>query len=158
MGSKTFTIGITLAGDYNPTVTYKKLARVRDPQTGCSYLSKVANNQGNALVNEAYWQKDVDPRVVEVAQAQATAIINPNCLNRWPSPVSALNITLGGGSNGVADEYMLEFTVSGDGFAFNCNGLRWAGGEPDFEDGYTYQVSILNGLAVAAGWEAAEES
>ena len=153
MGSKTFTIGITLAGDYDPTVTYKKLARVRDPQTGCSYLSKEADNVGNALTNETYWQKDVDPRVSEVAQTQATATINPNCLNRWASPVSALTITLGGGTNGLADEYMLEFTVSGNSFAFNCNGLRWAGGEPDFEDGYTYQVSIVNGLAVAAGWE-----
>ncbi len=96
MATKTYTIGITLAGDYDPTVTYKKLAKVRDPPTGCTYLSKVANNVGNALTNTVFWQKDGDPRPSVVAQAQATATIYPNCLNRWAQPVSALTIALGG--------------------------------------------------------------
>ena len=48
---------------------------------------------------------------------------------------------------------MLEFTVGSSEFTFTCNNIRWVDdNEPDWTNGYTYQVSILNGLAVSAGW------
>ena len=52
-------------------------------------------------------------------------------------------------------EYMMEFTVSGDNFTLTLpSGVRWME-EPDFEAGSTYQVSVLNNLAIYAAWESA---
>ena len=51
---------------------------------------------------------------------------------------------------------MLEFTVSGNDFNLTLPaGVRWVE-NPTWDDGYTYQVSIINNLAVYAGWEAQE--
>jgi hypothetical protein len=59
---------------------------------------------------------------------------------------------------GYVNEYMIEFTVDGDGFTLTLpEGVRWVD-EPTWEDGYTYQVSIVDNLAVYAGWEAPEEN
>lgn len=87
-----------------------------------------------------------------VQQTQQSVAIAPNVLNVWGN-VSQLAITFTAGASGVVNEYMLEFTVSGDNFALTLpNGVRWAE-EPEWESGSKYQVSILNGLAIYAEWE-----
>ena len=98
-------------------------------------------------------------RIADIAQASAGTSsspisIKPNCLNRWTTPVGALYVSFAQGTSGVVSEYMLEFTVSGDNFFLTLpDGVRWLDGEaPDWESGYTYQVSILNNMAIAAGW------
>lgn len=49
---------------------------------------------------------------------------------------------------------MLEFTVSGNNFTLTLpDSVRWIE-ESTWEDGYTYQVSIVNNLAISAGWKA----
>lgn len=159
MAQKRFTIGITAGGGYDPTVTYKKLARVYDPTTDCSYISRKANNVGHAVTDTEWWQKDKsDARMPVQSQSASTVGIKPNILHRWESPMTGLNITLQAGTGSGASEYMMEFTVSGNLFELNfASDVRWAGGaEPEWENGYTYQVSILHGMAVAAGWEAAQ--
>lgn len=80
--------------------------------------------------------------------------IKPNCLNRWATPVGALYVSLAQGTSGVVSEYMLEFTVAGGNFTLQLPAsVRWMDGDaPDWESGYTYQVSILNNMAIAAGW------
>ena len=90
-----------------------------------------------------------------VDQTDTTMSIHPNKLNRWGA-VSVLNIGFVAGASGRTNEYMMEFVVSGSNFTLTLpSGVRWVDGEqPDWEDGWTYQVSVLNGLAVAAGWEA----
>lgn len=157
MAEKKFTIGITTAGNYDKTVSYKKLARVYDEKTNCCYLSRKADNQGHDVSDTEWWQKDTaDVRPPLVEQTAKEASIKPNRLNKWKDAVDKLDITLEAGESNVANEYMLEFTVTGEGFALNCADVRWVNGDtPDWEDGYTYQVSIMGGLAVAAGWEAA---
>lgn len=88
-----------------------------------------------------------------VEQSTMSASILPDVLNKWTSPVNSLSITLLNGVSGKAWEYMLEFTVGSSEFSFTCNNIRWVDdNEPDWTNGYTYQVSILNGLAVSAGW------
>lgn len=88
-----------------------------------------------------------------VIQTQETANIRPNVLNEWGT-VSALNITFTGGSEDMVNEYMLEFTVSGESFKLSLpSDVRWAQ-DPEWEDGSTYQVSIVNNLALYASWEA----
>lgn len=89
-----------------------------------------------------------------VLQTQQTASIRPNVLNVWGN-VTSLTVTFTGGGENLLNEYMLEFTVSGNNFTLTLpNGVRWAE-EPEWEDGSTYQVSIVNNLAIYAGWEAA---
>jgi len=158
MATKTYTIGITTAGSYDPAVTYKKLARVYDPVTDCSYLSRVAGNVGHPVTDETYWQKDKsDLRPTIVEHSSNTVSINPYVMNVWPTAHTSLTVTLLTGMNGKENEYKMEFVVSGDNFSLTFNGqtVRWVE-EPDWNNGWTYQVSILNGLAVAAGWEAAQ--
>lgn len=94
-----------------------------------------------------------------VAQASAGTSsspipIKPNCLNQWATPVGALYVSLAQRTSGVVSEYMLEFTVTGDSFMLRLPAsVRWMDGEaPDWESGYTYQVSIVNDMAIAAGW------
>lgn len=91
-----------------------------------------------------------------VNQTDTTTSIEPNKLNRWGS-VSGLTIGFTAGASGRTNEYMMEFTVGSDNFTLTLpSSVRWIDGEqPDWENGLTYQVSILNNLAVAAGWEAA---
>lgn len=90
-----------------------------------------------------------------VQQTNPVVSIQPNKLNVWGN-VSSLTITLASGEAGIANEYMLQFTVNGNGFNLSFTStVRWVD-ESEWESGYTYQVSILNGLAVAAGWEAAQ--
>lgn len=91
-------------------------------------------------------------RIFEHTEVKGSIL--PNVLNRWGN-IAALTIYSFQGSQGeYVNEYMLEFTVSGDDFTLTLpDGVRWVE-EPTWEDGYTYQVSIINNLAVYAGWEA----
>ena len=91
-----------------------------------------------------------------VNQTDTTTSIEPNKLNRWGS-VSGLTIGFAAGASGRTNEYMMEFTVGSDNFTLTLpSSVKWIDGEqPDWENGLTYQVSILNNMAVAAGWEAA---
>ena len=74
-------------------------------------------------------------------------------LNVWGA-VTSLTISLAAGAAEVVNEYMMQFTVSGTAFTLSLpSGIRWTE-EPEWEDGATYQVSIVNNLAVAAEWEA----
>lgn len=93
-----------------------------------------------------------------VDQTDTTTSILPNRLNRWGA-VASLSIGLTAGAAGRTNEYMMEFTVAGDNFVLTLPAsVRWVNDDqPSWENGQTYQVSILNDMAVAAGWEAAED-
>lgn len=88
---------------------------------------------------------------LRVVQTNTLARILPNVLNVWGS-VSSLTITFSPGNAGDMNEYMLEFTVSGGNFTLNLpTGIRWSS-RPEWMDGVTYQVSIVDGLAVYGSW------
>lgn len=100
-------------------------------------------------------EEDRDRRRI-TEQTSTTVTIQPNAFNHWATPISSLTLTLAAGTEGFANEYMLEFTVTGDDFELSLpSDVRWLE-EPVWEDGYTYQVSIQNNLALYAGWGAAE--
>lgn len=95
--------------------------------------------------------------IVERDATQTTVVVAANVLNRWTEPVAALALTFAAGTQGHVSEYMLEFTVSGTAFTLTLpSGVRWLD-EPEWEAGWTYQVSVMGGLAIAAGWEAATQ-
>lgn len=69
--------------------------------------------------------------------------------------MSALTITLGSAESGVLNEYMFQFTASSSGCTLTLpSGIKWLNGEtPVIEGGKTYQVSIVNNLAVCGVFE-----
>lgn len=94
-----------------------------------------------------------EANIVISNQTDLSVSIEPNKLYVWGS-IAELVIAFVAGTSGYANEYMLEFTASTDSFTLTLpSGVRWVE-DPEWQAGYTYQVSILNGLAVYAGWEA----
>lgn len=95
------------------------------------------------------------PIVVHTASATSLTI-RPNVLHLWSSAMTAISITqFTGNVSGQVNEYMLQFVVSGNNFSLSLpSGVRWSE-EPEWEDGNTYQVSIVDNLAIYAEWEAA---
>ena len=85
-----------------------------------------------------------------------TITIAPNKLHKWITPMARLEITLGEGVGEGVDEYMLEFTCPNNTptTLILSPSVRWAA-TPHFNIGCTYQISIIDGLAVYAEWEAA---
>ena len=88
-----------------------------------------------------------------VETSETTVEMEPNKLYRWIPTVANLNITFKKGDPDIINEYMMEFKVgSGEVNISFPPGVRWVA-EPDFVENSTYQVSIVNGLAVAGEWE-----
>ena len=120
-------------------------------------LKQVINNNADELsgvkqsVADWFGQPPLTPKEAETA---TTKLITPNVLHVWADPVASLAITFDDEVAGMMNEYMMEFTVGSASFALGLpNGVRWLE-EPDWKNGSTYFVSIVNGLALYAGWEA----
>ena len=98
-----------------------------------------------------------DMAKIPVVQHNSTLVsIAPNKLNVW-GRISSLTLTFLSGEAGVANEYMIQFTVLSENFSLVfTDSVKWLE-EPEWEVGYTYQISILNGLAIVAGWEDAQD-
>ena len=91
-------------------------------------------------------------RQLKVTMTVTTASVEPGTLYVWGS-VAGLTLTLAGGTAGLKNEYQLRFTC-GEGFTLTLSeAVRWVD-EPEWTAGWTYEVSIEDGLAVCAGWEA----
>jgi hypothetical protein len=95
-------------------------------------------------------------KVAIVQQSESSVAINPNVLNVW-GEISSLAITFTAGSSREVNEYMFQFTCPSDAATtLTLPGtVRWANDDPlEPEAGHTYQVSVVDNLAVYAGWEA----
>lgn len=102
----------------------------------------------------------------------AAVEIEPGILHRWEE-INSLSVQLIGSDTKqnfwriflhaevpeVECEYRLQFTVDSAAFQLDIDpSVRWMNDEePDWELGWTYQVSIEDGLAIAAGWPAENE-
>lgn len=106
----------------------------------------------NPFLDNANW-KCTDYTIIS-ENTEEKEFILPNILNKCGTIRSLAIHSFQGAQEGCVNEYMLEFTVSGDDFTLALpEGVRWTE-EPTWENGYTYQVSIVDNLAVFAGWEA----
>lgn len=93
-----------------------------------------------------------DAKPKEIPISSEIVSISPNNLYLLGTR-SSLTVSLAEGEAGIINEYMFEFVVNGDDFTLTLpSSVKWIE-EPVFENGYKYQVSILNNLAVTAGWE-----
>lgn len=132
-------MSIRFINSYNKYVQYR-------------YMGIKAAGKPNPFLDDANW-KCTDCTII-VENTEEKEFILPNVLNKWGTIESLTINSFQGAQEGSVNEYMLEFTVSGDNFTLTLpDGVRWTE-EPTWEDGYTYQVSIVNNLAVFAGWEA----
>jgi hypothetical protein len=106
----------------------------------------------NPFLDNANW-KCTDSTII-FENTEEKEFILPNILNKCGTVRSLTIHSFQGAQEVCVNEYMLEFTVSGDDFTLTLpEGVRWTE-DPTWENGYTYQVSIVNNLAVYAGWGA----
>lgn len=87
--------------------------------------------------------------LVNHGASDTTFELTPNTFHVW-STVASLALTLGSGTDGVANEYLFQFScLSGQATTLGLpEGIMWANGEaPTLEVLKTYQVSILNNCA-----------
>lgn len=120
-------------------------------------VSALAQNVGSVSESVTSLSQGVaslreETKQLMVQMTATTASVDPGKLYVWGS-VGGLNLTLSPGTSGLENEYKLQFTA-GSGFTLTLSStVRWVN-EPEWTEGWTYQVSIENGLAVSAGWEA----
>lgn len=132
-------MSIRFINSYNKYVQYR-------------YIGIETTGNPNPFLDIANW-KCTDVAIISES-AEVKESILPDVLNKWGKIKSLTINSFQGAQEGYVNEYMLEFTVSGDDFTLTLpEGVRWVE-EPMWENGYTYQVSIVNNLAVFAGWEA----
>ena len=132
-------MSIRFINSYNKYVQYR-------------YTGIETTGSPNPFLDIANW-KCTDVAIISESTEVKESIL-PNELNKWGKIKSLTINSFQGAQEGHVNEYMLEFTVSGDNFTLTLpEGVRWVE-EPTWENGYTYQVSIVNNLAVFAGWEA----
>ena len=132
-------MSIRFINSYNKYVQYR-------------YTGIKTTGNPNPFLDIANW-RCTDVTIISESTEVKTSIL-PNELNKWGEIKSLTINSFQGAQEGHVNEYMLEFIVSGDNFTLTLpEGVRWVE-EPTWENGYTYQVSIVNNLAVFAGWEA----
>lgn len=103
-----------------------------------------------ASLSDALYQKAVG---LVVEQIKTTVRILPNTLNVWRTPVNALDISFDDPVDGIVNEYMMEFQLSTGSLSVKLpDGIQWVN-EPDWQENAKYQISVMNGLAVAGEWE-----
>ena len=90
------------------------------------------------------------PSVVDHGTNDTTFALTPNVLHVW-GEVAALNLTLAAETSGVVNEYMAQFTSGTTATVLTLPDTVTYIGESTIEADKTYQVSIINNLAVLGG-------
>lgn len=93
---------------------------------------------------------------VPIVSQTTNATIAPNVWNVW-GEVTTLTITKGNDIDGVVNNYMVRFTaLEGAAITFSGFSLSWYGGEaPTWTAGNTYEISIVDNIALWAEIEPA---
>lgn len=85
--------------------------------------------------------------ITVVKQTATTVTIKPNTFNVW-GEVATLNISLAPASDAVYNEYMVQFTSGETATTLALpDTITWMS-EPTINANATYQISIINNLAV----------
>ena len=115
-------------------------------------------------ITDAYTKEEVKARIAskqdlvdyvnhnstDTGSAESPLSLIPNVLHQWMDAVSQLYLSLATPSNVTVDEFMIQFTASGSGCTLSLpDTVSWLGGAvPTITAGKTYQISIINNLAV----------
>ena len=86
--------------------------------------------------------------------SQATKQLSPNKFYKFEEGLGSLTITLAAEESGILNEYMFEFATGSTPTTLSVpDTVKWSGGSaPTIEANKTYQVSIVNNLAVYAAF------
>lgn len=108
--------------------------------------ASLSANQGRILNNKKA------EKIVVVNQTETTLEIQPNVLNVW-GEVATLDITLATPTDtSIVNEYMVQFTSGATPTQLVLpDTIEWMS-EPTINANATYQVSIINNLAVIGEW------
>lgn len=118
------------------------------------YTGTAVTGDPNPFLDTSNWLNIDGQKEIELLTDSVN--IKPNTLYKLGNRRN-LTVSFIAGESMVVNEYMFQFTVTGDAFSLTLPaGVRWFE-EPDFNDGSTYQVSIVDNLAIIAEWEAANE-
>lgn len=121
----------TNAANYKGTVTSVK-------------IDGVSKTPSSGVVDLGYVNKKL------TTSTSSSMTLSPNIYYRNTSTsLSSLTITLGSVSNSnILNEYFVEFTTRSSGTTVSLpSSIKWANGvTPTFENGKTYQISIVNNL------------
>lgn len=107
-------------------------------------IDGVSKTPSSGVVDLGYVNKKL------TTSTSSAMTLSPNIYYRnTNTSISRLSITLGVGSNSnIINEYFVEFTTSSSGTTVLLPAsIKWANGvTPTFENGKTYQISIVNNL------------
>lgn len=97
------------------------------------------------------WNAKADKiSIVSHGTSDTTFTLTPNVFHTWGT-VTSLTLTLGTGTS-YLDEYMFQFTSGSTATTLSLpNTVSWINGTPTIETNTTYQVSIVNNIAVIGG-------
>lgn len=100
--------------------------------------------------NEA--SQSYQPKLVEVDHGTSDTVftLTPNTYHKW-GEVTALTLTFGAGGSGMVNEYLFEFKSGATATVLSLPGSVKFIGNGTVEPNKTYQVSVINGLAVMGG-------
>lgn len=107
-----------------------------------------------ALTDNGKYAEFAKPTKVESGgSGSVTKQLNPNTFYEF-GKCSSLTITLASETSGIANEYMFEFVSGSTPATLSLpDSVKWSGGNaPTIEANKTYQVSIVNNLAVFAAF------
>lgn len=155
--------------DYGP-YEGKTLADIAALLTDTIQIGKTIGVIEDGKVVEYWWQPvgngygfvkkvDTGTPVVNQTASESEVTIQPNVMNVWTDSVSSLTIKKGGTDiAGIVNNYMIRFTA-GEGtpdirFDWDGEKIQWYGGnEIEFVNGNTYEISIVNNIALWAEFE-----
>lgn len=125
---------------------------------GKHYILGIGGYEGKGIYNTHLDLASIvgTKQQINISESSITQDILPNILYVFEG-IQDLNVTLSGHKKGVVNEYLIQFTAN-DNFT-NCTinssdgtAIKWAS-NLDVTVGHTYQISIINNLAVYLEFE-----
>ena len=97
-----------------------------------------------------------DVKIPIVVQTSDNVVIEANVLNTWnmTSGMEGITVAFEAGDSTKVNEYLLRINVQEDNFSLELpSDVIWTDEAPAMENGYTYEISIINNRALYAAWE-----
>lgn len=131
-----------------------KIDNIKLPEIDTTELAKQGENKeatNSAILSALNGVAASMYKGVPIVSQTGDATIAPNVLNVW-GEVTSLNITKGNSIDGITNLYIIRF-VAGENLQVSFIGfdLLWYGGsEPTWKAGSTYEINIVDNLALWA--------
>jgi hypothetical protein len=147
-----FFVGTTLYEALNEGSTAWQISKVTDVAEWEQKLAQL--DQEWQEIKDAHFNIEVQPHIEKVVVAESTAIIDPDKFYVFENPVAALAIGFNPQTNSeYASQYMFQFTCPADAATTLSvpTDVLWSVA-PEIKAGKTYQVSVVNNLAIITSW------